>query len=319
MQWIAAGALAAARAVRADETSWPSRPIRLIVPGGVGGAIDLRARWLAERLAPRLGQPVVVDNRPGAGGNVGTLAGARAPADGSVLTLMHQGTMTVNPHLYAKTGFDPLTELVPIVRFGITPLLVIVHPDVPARSIAEFVAWGRRRTEPLAFGSPGVGTPPHLAAELFRHAAGFDAIHVPYRGGGQVAADLAAGQTQFVLEGLVVMAPHLAAGRMRALAVTGTRRLPELSDTPTLAESGWPDATFHGWMGLAAPSGTPARIVARTGEEVRRILDSQEGRDYLASSGTLPDPTPPDALAAAIRAEHADWGRRLPALRLRIE
>src|SRR5262249_43406844 len=159
------------------------KPIRLIVPGGAGGVIDLRARWLSERLAPRLGQPVYVDNAPGAGGNIGTALAARAAPDGYTLVIVHQGTMAINPHLYDHPGYEPLHDFAPITRIGVGPLLLCVNAALPVTSVAQLVALARSKPDELSFGSPGIGTPPHLAAELFKRKAGIELTHVPYRGG----------------------------------------------------------------------------------------------------------------------------------------
>ena len=294
--------------VLAQEQPWPVKPIHVIVTGGVGGVTDIRARWLAEHLAPALGQPVIVDNKLGAGGNVGMEIAAHSAPDGYTLVIIHQGTMTVNPHLYRRLGYDPLTDFIPITRLGMGPLLLAVNPKVPATTAGELVQLAKAHPGTLNFGSPGIGTPPHLAAELFKRAAGIDVVHVPYKGGGQAVSDLIGGHITFSIEGLNVQLPQVKSGNLRALGVTGPRRVPSLPDVPTIAESGVPGYEFQGWVGIAAPAGTPKPIIAKLYREVSVVLGTQEARDWLGEIGSVPGADPPDVFAAAIRAEHAKWG-----------
>lgn len=176
---ISAALLATQRSGAAQDAPWPSRPLRLIVTGGAGGVPDIRARWLAERLAPALGQPVLVENRPGAGGSIGMAEAARSAPDGYTVAVVHQGTMAINPHLYARIGYDPLADFTPLTRLGVGGLLLAVHPELPAKSVAELVQLARSKPGALKYGSPGIGTPPHMAAELFLRLAGIEATHVP--------------------------------------------------------------------------------------------------------------------------------------------
>jgi len=297
------------RQALAAEPAWPNRPIRLIVPGGAGGVIDLRARWLAERLARRLGQSVYVEDVPGAGGNIGTAQAAQARPDGYTLVIVHQGTMTINPHLYSHPGYDALADFAPITRVGVGPLVLAVQPALPARSVAELVALAKAQPGRLSFGSPGIGTPPHMAGELFMRMAAIDLIHVPYRGGGQAVSDLIGGQISMSIEGTNVQLPFVRSGQLRALAVTGRQRSPALPDVPTVAESGVPGYEFLGWVGVAAPAATPRAIVDRLAREIGAVLDSDEARAWFASYGLEPGGGSPDDVAAQIRAEHAKWGR----------
>jgi tripartite-type tricarboxylate transporter receptor subunit TctC len=297
------------RPLAAAEAGWPMRPIHLVVPGGPGGVTDIRGRWLADRLAPALGQRIVVENRTGAGGNVGMEAVARSAPDGYTLVIVHQGIMTVNPHLYAHPGYDPLSDFVPITHLGVGPLMLAVPVDSKLRSVADLVQLAKARPGQLSFGSPGIGTPPHLAGELFKRLAGVDTVHVPYKGGGQAVADLIAGHLSYSIEGLTVQLPQVKAGRLRALAVTGPRRVASLPEVPTMAEAGVPGYAFEGWVGIAAPAGTPPPIVARLYAEISRILATPEARDWFGAAGAEPGADPPEAFAAMIRAEHAKWGR----------
>lgn len=299
--------VAAPLSLRAEDPPWPTRPIRVIVPGGVGGVADIRARWIAERLTTVLGQSVVVENRPGAGGNLAMEYAAHAAPDGYTLLVIHQGVMTIGPHLYAKLGYDVLTDFAPITRVGMGPLLLVVNPALPAKTATELIQLAKARPGKLSFGSPGVGTPPHLAGELFKRMAGIDAVHVAYKGGGQAASDLIGGHVDFSIEGLTLTVPLVRSGRLRALAVTGPRRVPSLPDVPTLSEAALPGYEFQGWVGIAAPAGTPRTILARLHREISAILESADGRAWLADAGAEPGTDPPEVFAAAIRAEHAKW------------
>ena len=301
--WLAPGVLLA------QEPQWPAKPLRIIVPGGAGGLIDTRARWLAPRMAAALGQSVVVDNKTGAGGNIGTEMGARSAPDGYTLVMIHQGTMAVNPHLYARAGYDPLVDFIPLTRIGGAGALVLaVAADSPAKDVNDLVRMAREKPGRLSFGSPGICTPPHMAGELFRRLADIDVIHVPYKGGGQAANDLIAGHVNWTFDGTAVQLPLIKAGRTRALAVTSSGRVAGLPDVPTLAEAGVPDYEFTAWSGIALPAGTPPRIVARLHGEISKILGSAEAREYFSGLALSAGADSMDSFAAQIRAEHAKWG-----------
>lgn len=303
----------------ADDLAWPTKPIQLVVPGGVGGVTDIRARWLADHLARALHQSIIVENKPGAGGNIGTALGARSAPDGYTLTIIHQGTMTVNPYLYSHLGYDPIADFAPITHLGVGPLLLVVHPDMPVTTVAELVQLAKAKPGQLNFGSPGIGTPPHLAAELFKRAAGIDAVHIPYKGGGQEVSDLIAGHIDYAIEGLTVLLQYVQAGRLRPLAVTGPRRVASLPDVPTMAEAGVPGYEFQGWVGIAAPAATPKPIVAKLYREISTILATPEAREWFAAFGADPGADAPEVFAASIRAEHAKWGRVIRETGIKLE
>jgi tripartite-type tricarboxylate transporter receptor subunit TctC len=311
-------AMLGAAAAEAQPAPWPTRPIKLVA-GGVGSVTDIRARWLGERLGRALGQPVIVENNATAGGNVGAEAVARSSPDGYTLLLIHQGTAAFNPHLFARTGYDPLTDFAPITRWGFGSLLLTVPPAVPATSVAELVALAKAQPGALNFGSPGVGTPPHLASELFKRAAGIEAAHIPYKGGGAMMAAMLAGQLSWAIEGLTAQLPHVKSGSLRALAVTGAARSPALPNVPTLAEAGVPRYEFSGWTGLAAPAGTPRPVIDRLHAEIARIGATEEARDWFAAGGAEAGLLSPDAFADFIRVEHTRWGKVIREAGIRME
>jgi tripartite-type tricarboxylate transporter receptor subunit TctC len=288
--------------------AYPSKPIRLIIPTAAGSAVDIRGRWIAERLTRVLGQPVVADNRAGAGGTVGTDAAAKSAPDGYTLLVVHQGTMVLAAYTYPGLTYDPITDFAPITRLSVNPLLLAVHQSVPVSSVAHLVRLAREKPGQLSYGSPGSGTPPHLAGELFKNMANIDVTHIPYKGGGPAVTDLVAGRLTYTFDNLSIQLPQIKAGKIKPLAVTGARRLPSLPDVPTLAESGLTGYDFLAWMGIAAPARTPQEIVARLSQETTKILATSEAREWLAAQGAEPGGETPTEFAAFIRAEHAKWG-----------
>jgi tripartite-type tricarboxylate transporter receptor subunit TctC len=304
--------------LRSKAAAWPDRPLR-IVAGGAGGIPDIRARWLAERLAAAFGQPVVVENNAAAGGNLGAEQVARSAPDGYTLLLIHQGTAAVNPHLYAHAGYNPLTDFAPITRFGAGSLLLSVHPSVPATSVRELIALAKAKPGALNYGSPGNGTPPHLAAELFKRSAGFEATHVPFKGSGGMMQAMLGGHVQYCLEGLTAQLPHVRAGSLRAIAVTGAKRSASLPDVPTIAEAGVAGYEYSGWTGIAAPAATPRPIVARLQSEIAKIALTDEARAWFAQSGAEPGVQSPQEFAEFIQLEHARLGKLIRDAGLRAE
>lgn len=309
--WAVPGLAAAA-------ADWPSKPIKLVA-GGAAGITDIRARWLAPRLSQSLGQPVVVENQPAAGGNIAAAEVARGPADGYTVIVYHQGIAAINPHLYAKPGYDPLRDLTPVTRFGHGALLLTVPSSSPVRSVGELVAMARDKPGSLNFGSPGIGTPPHMASELFVKMAGIQATHVPYRGGGALMVALLGGQLTWSMDGLTAQLPHVRAGALRALAVTGPRRSATLPDVPTVAEAGVAGYEYEGWTGFAVAAGTPVPIVARLHAEIARIADTPEAREWFAQSGAEAGILAPAEMAAFVQREHERWGRLIREAGLKAE
>lgn len=289
--------------------SYPAKPIRIIVTGTPGGLPDLLTRWLAERLAPALGVAIVVENRPGAGGNVAMQAAVRSAADGYTLIVAGQGPFALNPHMYANPGYNAIGDFAPITEIERGALLLAVNPQVPVHSIAELIALAHKKPGELNYGSPGTGTPPHMASELFSHSANLKVVHVPYAGAPAAMLDLIAGRLTYTFGTVNVQLPQVKAGKIRALAVTSPARLEALPEIPTVAESGLPGFEYSGWLGIAAPAGTPEPIIERLQREIAAILLTEEGRKYFASYGREPVASTPAAFAAFILAEHAKWGR----------
>jgi tripartite-type tricarboxylate transporter receptor subunit TctC len=312
------GALTLLAPAARAQAAWPSKPLH-IMAGGASSVADIRARWLADRLAAALGQPVLVENNGAAGGNVGAEQVARSAPDGYTLLLVHQGTAAINPHLYAHTGYNPLTDFAPITRFGYGSLLLTVHPAVPVTSVRELIALAKAKPGSLNYGSPGNGTPPHLAAELFKRAAGIEATHVPFKGGGAMMQALLGGHVSYSLEGLTAQLPHVRAGTLRALGVTGAQRTPSLPDVPTIAEAGVPGFQFAGWTGLAAPAATPRAIVERLHAEIAKTAASDDAKQWFAASGSEPGILSPQEFADFIRTEHAHLGKLIREIGLRAE
>lgn len=301
--------LAACAALPAAAADWPAKPITFLVPGGAGGVIDVRARWLAPRVSAQLGQPVVVENRPGAAGYTGTAFGAKSAADGYTFVLVHQGTMSVGPHLDPNIGYVPGRDFVGVAHLGAGSLALVVNPKLPVRTLPELLALLKSREGGLNYGSPGVGTPPHMAVELFKQQAGVKAVHVPYKGGGQAAADLIGGHVDFSIEGLTVMEPLIRDGRVRALGVSGPARAATLPDVPTIAEAGLPGYAFQGWSGIVAPAGTPKAIVERMNRAIVSVLETAEGREFMAKTGSTLPVESADAFSAFLREDYERMGR----------
>jgi len=303
--WV--GICACGMTVSAYSQVYPTKPIRLIVPSAAGSATDVRARWLAPRLTAALGQSIVLDNRAGAGGAIGTELAAKSAPDGYTLVMVHQGTLALNPHIYGRLGYDPLSSFAPVTLLGTNPLLVAVHPSLPVGSVADLIRLAKQKPGELNYGSPGTGSPPHVATELFKRMAGITVTHVPYKGGGPALLDLTGGRLTFTFDGIPVQLPSVRAGKIKALAITGAQRLPSAPDIRTIAESGLRGYEYTAWQGLAAPASTPAAIVERLNAATVKIMRSEEAREWFADSGADPATASPQDFAALIRQEHARW------------
>ena len=295
-------------ALAAHGQAYPARPIRMVVPFSPGGPNDIIARLIGNRLAEALGQQVVIDNRPGGGGNIGTDTVAKAPADGYTLLSAGPGSLIMNPVLM-KVPYDTARDFAPVSLMAHAPNVLVVHPSVPANSVKELIALARAQPGRLNYASSGPGSSAHVAVALFASMAHIDITHVPYRGTGPGVNDLVGGQVQLAIVGIPPVLPHIKQGRLRALGVTGKTRSAELPDVPTVDEAGVPGYVVNLWYGLLAPAGTPPAIVTRLASEVTRIVRAPEMREKLAAAGAEPGGGTPEHYAAVIRADTVLWTR----------
>jgi tripartite-type tricarboxylate transporter receptor subunit TctC len=295
-------------ATQAFAQQYPAKPVRLILPFPPGGSTDLLGRTLAEKLGESLGQSVVPENRPGAGGNIGAEAAARSAPDGYTLVLCAP-SLAISPSLYSKLNYDPLRDLVPVALVANIPNLFVLHPSVPARSLAELTQYARDNPGKLNFGTGGPGTSNQLAADMFRSLTKTNVVLVPYKGAETALLGLLAGQVQMVVIGPPAAAPHLRSGKLRALAVLAKERYAGLPDVPTAAESGMPEFEVDTWYGVLAPAGTPREIVARLNAELTRLMQSQDMRDRLATMGIEPMTSTPGEFGDFLKAEIAKWAK----------
>jgi len=314
---IAAGALLAAPLARAQGV-FPSRPIRIIVPASPGGAADILSRTIAQKLADAWGQPVLVDNRAGAAGIIGAEAAAKAPNDGYTIMMGFAGVIAVNPSLYKTLPYDSVKDYAPVALVALSPLMLVVHPAVPANSVNELIALAKAKPGQLNFASTGSGSTQHLSAELFKSMAGINMTHIPYKGSSLAYPDLLAGNVSLMFENMLSMLPNAKSGKVRALAVTGTKRSAAMPEVPTVAES-VPGFSAVGWYGVLAPAGTDAAIVNKLSAEINRILKLPEVSERLSSLGAEPTGSTPEEFAAHIRTEIAKWGKVVRDSGARIE
>jgi tripartite-type tricarboxylate transporter receptor subunit TctC len=316
---LLAGASLAALAAPLAAQTYPSRPLRFIVPFAAGaGVLDIMARLVGQHLGASLGQQVMIDNRPGAGGNVGAEVAAKATPDGYTM-LMGAIALIVSPYLYARLPFDPLTDLVPVTQVNSAPLMLVVHPALPVKSVAELIAYAKANPGKLNYGSGGVGATPFLATELFKSMAGIDVVHVPYKGGAPALADLVAGQLSFMIENVPGTLPFVKDGKLRALAITSRQRLALVPELPTMEEAGVPGYEMIGWNGVFVPKGTPAEIVARLNAELAKLLRSPDVIEQLARLGAVPVGDTPEQFGAFVKAESQRWGKIIRDLGIKPE
>ncbi len=292
----------------AAQSSWPSKPVRLVVPFAPGGSTDVVARMLAQQLGLLWGQTIVVENRAGAGGNLGVDLVAKAAPDGYTLVLA-SGSITINPHIYKKMPFDTLKDLVPITNVASGPMLVVVPWNSPAKNIKDLIAMAKANPGKLNFGSAGVGSQVHLAAESFADTAKIDISHVPYKGEAPGYTDLIGDQVQLMVGNFAAASALLGNGRLRALAVTGKQRSPQLPDVPTVSESALPGFEYAGWFGLLAPAGTPPEIVAKVQSDTAKVMASTEMKARLYVLGMSPVASSSADFAKQMDAELLRWGK----------
>ena len=282
---------------------YPSRPIRLVVPFPAGGPLDVTARAIGQKLTETWGQPVVVDNRPGAGGNIGADLVAKSSPDGYTVLMGALSTHAVNVSLFGKLPYDPIKDFAPITLVAVTPNVLVLNPSVPVNSVPELIAYAKAHPGQLAFGSGSNGSAGHLAGELFKVEAHVDMVHVPYKGGAPAMQDLLGGQIQLMFDNLANSMPQVKAGKLKALAVTTAKRSPLVPELPTLAEAGLSNFDIYTWFGLLAPAGTPKDVIAKWHAEVSKILTAPDMKERLLAQGAQPAPTTPEQFAALIKSE----------------
>lgn len=288
--------------------AWPARPVRVIATSPPGGSVDLLARVLADEFTRSFGQPFVVENRPGANGNIGVDAVVKAPPDGHMLFVTIPGVFSINMHLHAKMPFDPVTEIAPIAMLGYSPLLLMLHPSVPANNVAELLAWLRKQAGKASYASQGVGTTGHLAMELLKSMTGVDVVHVPYKGAAAATTDLLAGNVLLSFINTTAAIPMVQKGQLRAIAVAEKHRLPVAPDLPTMHEAGVPGFEVTPWFGLGTRTGVPRPIIDRLSNEAARVLKLPDVEARLAKVGVDARPMQADAFTAYIRTETERWG-----------
>jgi tripartite-type tricarboxylate transporter receptor subunit TctC len=305
----AAAALVGVPAAVHAQQQYPSKPIRFVVPYPAGGPLDTVARLLGQKVSEAVKQPLVIDNKPGAGGNIGADAVAKAPADGYTILMGAVATHAINPSLYPNMPYDAARDFAPITQVASTPNVLVVNPSVPASSVREFIAYAKAHPGKLNFGSGSTGSAGHLAGELFKTMAGVEMTHVPYKGAGPAMNDLIGGQIQLMFDNLASSLGQVRAGKVRALAVTTARRSALAPDLPTIAESGLPGFDISTWFGVFAPAGTPRDVLERLHAEFAHALAAPELREKMLNLGAEPVGSTPDQFAAYIRAESEKYAR----------
>jgi tripartite-type tricarboxylate transporter receptor subunit TctC len=295
------------------------RALRLIVPFAAGAMGDVVSRVLAEDLRVRLGQPVIVDTRPGAGGNIGTAAVVQAPPDGQTVLVAATNNLVINQFLYPKLGFDPLEALVPVTLLVDVPSVVFTSSQVPAKTFAEFVQYARAHRGKLNYGSPGAGSTPHLSAELINRSRDLGLAHIPYKGASQAITALLANEVHMYLAGAGLGAQHVRAGKLHAVAVSSAKRLEALPDTPTFAEAGLADIKASNWWGAAVPKGTPAATVGRLNEAFRTALASSAAQEQFRKLGVIPIGDSPEGTMRRLREEAAFWGKAVKDMNIKMD
>ena len=303
---LAALGLAGAPAGAQD---YPSRPIKLVVPFAAGGGSDIVARTVAQKLAESLGQPVVVENKPGAGGNIGTDQVAKAPPDGYTIVMGVFGPIAVNPSLFSKLPYDPIRDFEPITQAVTVTNMLVVHPSVPANTVAELIEYGRKNPGKLASATGGTGTAGHMASELFKSMTKLDMAVIPYKGAAPAVNDVLGGQVPMTFEALLSTLPHVKAGKLKAIAVTTSTRSSLLPNVPTIAEAGLKGYDANNWYGFLAPARTPQPVIDKLNREMVKVLALPEVKEKLAGVGAEPVGNSPQEFAAVIRADVAKWKR----------
>jgi tripartite-type tricarboxylate transporter receptor subunit TctC len=298
---------------------YPNHVIRLVVPFPPGGTTDILARAVAQKLTEAMGQSVVVDNRPGAGGNIGADVVAKSAPDGYTLLMGTVGTHAINPSLYARMPYDHVKDFVPVVLVAGVPNVLVVNPSLPVNSVADLIKLAKAKPGSINFASSGNGTSIHLSGELFKTMAGVDMTHVPYKGSAPALTDLISGQVQVMFDNLPSSLPQIKAGKLRAIAVTSLKRAPALPDVPTISESGLPGFEASSWFGVLAPAGTPPAVVTRLNTEVNKWLQTPEAKEQLLAQGAQAAGGTPEQFAAFIRSETEKWAKVVKASGAKVD
>lgn len=299
--------------------SYPSKPIRIVVPYPAGGTSDILARAIGQKLSDAWGQPVVVDNKPGANGNVGADIVAKAPADGHTLLLADIGSLAISPSVYPTLPFDPVKDFAPVSMVAYSPHILVVHPSVPVSSVKELVALAKSKPGKLNFAISGVGGAPHLAGVDFALRNGIDWVYIPYKGGAQAIADVAGGQADVTLNGMLATYPLVKGEKLKILAVSSAKRMSAIPDVPTISESGVPNFESGSWQGVIAPAGTPPEVVAKLNAEISRSLALPEMKENLAKQGAEVRTNTPEQFSAFIRDEKARWAKVVKDANVKVE
>jgi tripartite-type tricarboxylate transporter receptor subunit TctC len=312
-------ALLSAGAYAAAEANYPTRPIRFIMPYPPGGTIDMSGRLIAQQLGEALGQQVVVDNRTGAGGTVGTELAAKSPGDGYTIVMSGTGTLAISPGLGRPLGYDPLKDFAPITLLATTPYVLVAHPSVAAKNVKELIALAKSQPGKINYASGGSGSAPHLIGEMFRSRAGIDVVHIPYKGSTPAKIDLVAGRVQMFFTGIPPVASEIKSGGLRALGVTTAKRTNTLPDVPTIAESGVKGFDVAPWFGVLAPAQTPAAIVTKLNTEIVKVLRAPQLRERLAREGVDVVGNSPKEFSSFIRSEMPQWAKAVKESGAKVE
>ena len=299
--------------------NYPDRPIKLIVPFAPGGVTDTSGRLIAEALSRRLGQQVVVENKAGASGNIGTQGVVNAAPDGYTLVLGFDGTLVINPHVFSPFPFDTLKDLAPVGKIGDATLILVAHPSLPVKTLQELIAYSKKEPKGLSYGTSGIGGTPHIAGELLNQQTGSNLVHVPYKGGGQAMTDALGGNIPLVYTAVAGAHQYVKTGKLNAIAVSSAKRSSSLPDVPTFIESGVAGFEVNSWVGILAPAQTPRSIVDKLNRELNAVLASPEIVEKLATLGIAATPETPDAFAAQIKVDLAKYGKVVKAAGIKAE
>jgi tripartite-type tricarboxylate transporter receptor subunit TctC len=303
----------------AAAANYPEKPIRLIVPFAAGGVTDTSGRVVAEALSKRLGQPIIVENKPGASGNIGGQLVVNSAPDGYTLMLGFDGSLVINPHVFANFPFDVTADLTPIGKIGDATLILVAHPSFPPKTLQELIAYSKKQPNGVSYGTSGVGGTPHIAGELLKMRTGANLTHIPYKGGGQAMTDALGGNVPLVYTAVAGAMPHIKAGRLVPIAVSSSKRAPSLPEVPTFIESGVPDFESSSWVALLAPAKLPRALVDKLNRELNAVLTNPEIVEKLATLGIVATPGPPEQLAEQIRVDLAKYGRVVKAANIKAE